>query len=64
MRFWNTRWWLPIRSREKGGTDMHTERNKRLAREWYELIGSARYEEAKAYVSDDFEKITRNRRKK
>ena len=34
---------------------MHTERNKRLAREWYELIGSARYEEAKAYVSDDFE---------
>lgn len=34
---------------------MHTERNKRLAREWYELIGSARYEEAKAYVSEDFE---------
>ena len=34
---------------------MSTEaRNKRLAREWYELIGQARYEEAKRYVSDDF----------
>lgn len=32
----------------------HVERNKQLAREWYALIGSARYEEAKAYVSDDF----------
>ncbi len=31
------------------------ERNKRLAREWYALIGSGRYEEAKAYVSEDFE---------
>ncbi len=31
------------------------ERNKRLAREWYALIGSARYEEAKVYVSEDFE---------
>ena len=32
----------------------HVERNKQLAREWYALIGSARYEKAKAYVSDDF----------
>lgn len=30
------------------------EEKKRLAREWYELLGSARYEEAKAYCSDDF----------
>ncbi len=34
---------------------MDVERNKRLAREWYELLGSARYEEARSYVSDDFE---------
>ena len=33
----------------------NTERNKRLARDWYALSGSARYDEARAYVSDDFE---------
>ena len=33
---------------------MSVEENKRLAREWYELIGSARYEEARAYCADDF----------
>ena len=38
----------------KEATMSDVERNKRLAREWYELIGSARYEEAKVYVSDDF----------
>lgn len=30
------------------------ERNKRLAREWYEFIGSAQYEKAKEYCSEDF----------
>lgn len=33
---------------------MSVEENKRLAREWYELLGQARYEEARQYCSDDF----------
>lgn len=33
---------------------MSVEENKRLAREWYELLGQGRYDEAKTYCSEDF----------
>lgn len=35
-------------------SETKVERNKRLAREWYEWIGKAAYDKVKEYTSDDF----------